>query len=541
MAIRTHASKTGRKTYGVLVHRSGGKEWIGTFPTMREARQAEAKALADPKRSTESVTVAEWVEKFLARYEREHKDSSYDTARAALRHFVADFGERPIGSITRLEAIEWADRVPPSRVPVVVTCMNAAVDRELIERNPFRGLSHRVKSRGRADEHPPTHEELGQLLDACHVHGDYAPQMRNLIAFAAYSGMRPGELFALEWTDVDMPAMRIDVRRRLYRGSTDLPKSNKVRRIALTPPARDAMLGQPTNGTLVFRAKRGGQLTQPTLSGYWGKVLAAAGLDFDFYLATKHWCVHHMYVTLGLPPPSDSRADGLVTQDHTEDARGVRTRRRGSARGDRPGLRCECDTAAGGQLSASSSKPPEHCAASTLYPFDRVVNKSLSVAGADMTLSAVPDPKEAAMAATSPTASKPAKRNTRARAGSKAKAKDPGSASKAKPASKRPKYSDDVKAITEKARGYACPETKQGPVARQVQQVQQVLGDPREALKEAGVTQKALKGYATGSDDKEVRTALRPLGQRVVAAGGAKQWVTGRSLAATLTAWLEQK
>jgi hypothetical protein len=35
---------------------------------------------------------------------------------------------------------------------------------------------------------------------------------------------------------------------------------------------------------------------------YWGKVLAAAGLDFDFYLATKHWCVHYMYVTLGLPP-----------------------------------------------------------------------------------------------------------------------------------------------------------------------------------------------------------------------------------------------
>jgi hypothetical protein len=26
------------------------------------------------------------------------------------------------------------------------------------------------------------------------------------------------------------------------------------------------------------------------------------GLDFDFYLATKHWCVHHLYAELGASP-----------------------------------------------------------------------------------------------------------------------------------------------------------------------------------------------------------------------------------------------
>lgn len=42
--------------------------------------------------------------------------------------------------------------------------------------------------------------------------------------------------------------------------------------------------------------------SQPTLSGYWGKVLARAGLAFDFYLATKHYAVHYLHATLGLPP-----------------------------------------------------------------------------------------------------------------------------------------------------------------------------------------------------------------------------------------------
>lgn len=38
------------------------------------------------------------------------------------------------------------------------------------------------------------------------------------------------------------------------------------------------------------------------LSGYWAKVCARACLDFYFYLATKHYAVHYLYATLGLPP-----------------------------------------------------------------------------------------------------------------------------------------------------------------------------------------------------------------------------------------------
>jgi len=31
-------------------------------------------------------------------------------------------------------------------------------------------------------------------------------------------------------------------------------------------------------------------------------VLARAGFEFDFYLATKHYCVHYMHASLVLPP-----------------------------------------------------------------------------------------------------------------------------------------------------------------------------------------------------------------------------------------------
>jgi hypothetical protein len=55
---------------------------------------------------------------------------------------------------------------------------------------------------------------------------------------------------------INFETMRIDVKRRLYRGQVDLPKSNKTQRIALTPPARDVLLGLPTrpDGGLVFQS-----------------------------------------------------------------------------------------------------------------------------------------------------------------------------------------------------------------------------------------------------------------------------------------------
>lgn len=292
-----------RKRYVGRVYLGHGKRhWVGRFDTKkaRDDAVARAKVELSRRRKVSDLTCNEWVERYLARYQRARKESSYDAARSALKAFTDDFGDRPIGDVTRLEAIDWAERTAAYRLPVVVTLFNAAVDAELVDRNPFRGLSRR--SRGRSDEHPPTREEMERLVAGCSALGWYASQMRALLVFGAYSGLRPGEMFALEWGDVDFDAMRVHVSRRVYRGRVDLPKSNKARTVALTPPARDALLGQPRDGTLVFRAKRGGRLSQPTLSGYWAQVLARAGLDFDFYLATKHWCVHYMHATLGLPP-----------------------------------------------------------------------------------------------------------------------------------------------------------------------------------------------------------------------------------------------
>jgi integrase len=293
-------------------------EWVGRFATEKERDAAvlrrrlerEVEAAAAKLSPGERITCGEYANEYLARMDdgrlttkggRTYKSSSVGTARGQLKRFTAEFGDRSLASITRHEAVALAESHDrkQSVLQAVVTMFGLAMDEELINRNPFRGVT--LKPKGRADEAPPTDAEFERLQDACAVLGDHGPRMRALLTFAAFSGMRPGELMALDWSDVNLPALRVTVSKRLYRGGIDLPKSNKVRVIALTPPARDALLSLPEREGPVFLSKSGGRLCAALLSSYWNQVQAAAGLRFDFHLSTKHRCVHHFKVVLGLP------------------------------------------------------------------------------------------------------------------------------------------------------------------------------------------------------------------------------------------------
>lgn len=272
--------------------------WVGRFSTKRERDDAVARARTErpwEAQTPDQMTCDEWAERYLARYAETRKASSLDTAERALKRFRSDFGARAIGSLAPIEVEDWVGTVPRWAVPQVVAMFNYAKRMRVIGHNPFDGLSHR-RGPGRANQDPPTPQQLERLLDACDALGDYGSQMRALITFAAYTGMRPGELYELRWTDIDLAASRINVSRRIYRGSIDVPKSGKAKRIALPPPARDALLKQPTRtGELVFVSKNGRRLSASTTQQYFAIVRAAAGLDCDFYLATKHLGVHMLY------------------------------------------------------------------------------------------------------------------------------------------------------------------------------------------------------------------------------------------------------
>lgn len=279
----------------------GTYRWVGRFDTKREANRAKAQAMLEleDEPAPRGMTVDEFYDRFMADYERDRKQSSVSTVKRGLKAFRAEFGGRELRSITRTEAKDWARGAKLFQVRCAQPFLSQAVSDDLIDRNPLRGLAGRYQGRGQ--DRPPSEAEVQRILDACSVLKEYAPRFRAFVQFAMYTALRPGELFALEWGDVDFDAKRVRVARRVYQGVVDVPKSGKARTVALTPPARDALLTLPKDDALVFRSKRGRRMSQNLMQNYWTLVLARAGLDFDFYLATRHYCAWYLRWVLRVP------------------------------------------------------------------------------------------------------------------------------------------------------------------------------------------------------------------------------------------------
>lgn len=289
-------------TYGVRLSRAGGKrEWVGTFPSLQEARKAEARALVAPKRRVEAVLDV-FLDEWLEGYRQANKRSSFDTMKASIGKLKEDFRGRKLSSITVEEAERWA-RDNRWRTNAVISFFNAAKKKQLVDTNPFAGLS--VQTRGRKDLDPLTVEQVdhlasipGQLEE---FDAQYAPVFKGLILFAAYSGMRESELFGLEWRDIDLNKGRVQVRRQNYKGQLTSPKSGKPRLIALLPQARDALLTVPRTQDWVFPAKRGGRLSSGMFNQtYWPPVKVRYGAKVDFH-ELRHFAGHFLYVTQDLP------------------------------------------------------------------------------------------------------------------------------------------------------------------------------------------------------------------------------------------------
>lgn len=69
------------------------------------------------------------------------------------------------------------------------------------------------------------------------VHGGYAPEMRALIVFTAWTGLRASEVAGLQWQDVGTNTLRVR-RARKDDGSYGKPKNGREREIAFPVLAR---------------------------------------------------------------------------------------------------------------------------------------------------------------------------------------------------------------------------------------------------------------------------------------------------------------
>lgn len=325
-------------TYAVLVYdpKSGNKAWIRPADyemdppkTKREARRLERKAIERMehrkpglKDETCDEFAKRWVDDFPhSRFGVERSRQTQAHNRERVRKFIKDFQGRPLRSISRSDAHQWA-MANQGSLMVVKSMFYDAMHVELVESNPFAQQAVK-RSRGRKDITVVTQEELDVLCGlALDLHGEeFGQEINALITWAAYTCMRPSEIFVASYMYLNDDLY--DVREQYNQKLNEItaPKKTSIGKIFVPKQARKAVLSKPRLLTddLIFHTKTGKQFTQPHLYNAWNPIRHAfiaqlpkdhkmrslikrkPDYNFDFY-ELRHHGASHMLNQLDLAP-----------------------------------------------------------------------------------------------------------------------------------------------------------------------------------------------------------------------------------------------
>lgn len=303
--------------YGVVLYESGRRRWIGTFATRGEAVEAEATARLERRSPDGATTVADFASTWLERYPRPKRSTEVHYEQS-IKAFVAQFGTWRLADLTRPQMRQWA--IAHSSASSTARAMLGDAFRDgLIPANPLAGM-RLPSSRGRRDLEVLSEADVLRLVNvATATHGRYGELVYGpMVQFAAYSGLRPGEIHGLRWDDVDFARETVRVERQYSPKAAAFtsPKNGLARTIYLTPLAAEALRAIPkTTHREVFTTKNGKHFSGRVSHYYWSPVRAAFGdPELDFY-ALRHY-FGSMLARMGVNAPEIARAMG-----HTDGGR----------------------------------------------------------------------------------------------------------------------------------------------------------------------------------------------------------------------------
>jgi integrase len=186
-------------------------------------------------------TLGDWIrEVFLPLSRRKWKLSTASTTGDRIRtHLIADLGSLEIASLTRDRLQQYLEQKLAQGLSFSVVdhlrwdlraIFRLATQDRLLTHNPGELLftPRRLATTARQVLCPEQIQAILQVLDL---------REQLIVRLALFSGMRPGEILALQWKHVALD--HVAVVQRLYRGQLDRPKSERSQRtVALSSTTR---------------------------------------------------------------------------------------------------------------------------------------------------------------------------------------------------------------------------------------------------------------------------------------------------------------
>lgn len=223
---------------------SGKRRWKTVDGTRKDADDRLAEIVGSGRKATDSKrtfkeAANEWMDVHVKANCKRSTWYEYDSAMRI--HLIPAFGPIPFLKITRemvkkLVADKVKSGLSRSSVRNLIVPLremfNHAIDDGAALSNPASRLGRFNYARGDGKKVDPlTKSEVTKLLETMR---EKMPHYCPLILCAARTGMRAGELAALQWRDIDFNGRFITVCRNMSRGELGTPKNHKSRRVDMS-------------------------------------------------------------------------------------------------------------------------------------------------------------------------------------------------------------------------------------------------------------------------------------------------------------------
>jgi len=294
--------------------------WITHFP-----KSKLAKAEFASQTPTGELFIKEHLIEFYERHEEPRLAASTNKAnKKALLQLITEFGDAPVMSLKPSRIAEYvqhrAKKVKMKTVRNILSPLSnmyKEIEKDYQHRNPVKQVdlgtyySKKINDERQANNkdengqiiNPYTGAQVSKIIDSAEG------QVKNLIQFMFYTGVRTGEAIAIRWDHVNLEQGTAEISRSISVEVESSTKTGESRTLKLLPKAIEALENQAKYtedlGDFVFHdPDKGGrwQDDQAIRKKAWHPTIKASGVGYR-----KPYQTRHTYATLLLMGGEDAR------------------------------------------------------------------------------------------------------------------------------------------------------------------------------------------------------------------------------------------
>ena len=197
----------------------------------------------------DALMLSTYLDGWLEAKKRQIKASTYLTFGKTINLIIKQFPQTNIASLKRTEIKAWLSSLTSSNKnianlqSVLRSALQDAVNDELIEVNPLYGWKYTNKEAPKTNDDVDPFDMLEQQAILNELHG----QAKNMIQFLFWTGLRPSEMTALNWDDIDWRRGIVKITKSMTQAAEEFEETKTragKRDLKILEPAMQALVAQ---------------------------------------------------------------------------------------------------------------------------------------------------------------------------------------------------------------------------------------------------------------------------------------------------------